>query len=357
METAENTTTSDLRRYAVSQGNRAASWTRPQLETCWTDGHSDDGEKQDNAMDIVTDNDASQAAKRAAIELLLGGGGKAQSGVTEARIIELVREHSIGVQTVVVKRLDGTSSIPDIAHKQFQDVLDIVNAQQRQPSGACGGPAYLVGPAGSGKTFMAEQIAESLGLPFYYVGAISDRYMDYLGFYNTAGEYQRTPFRDAWENGGVMLFDEFDGSFANEVLPLNASLAGAKTMAFPDGMIAKHDNFRVIIAANTYGKGADRQYVGRFQLDAATLNRFAVIDLEYDEPLETAIAGNIEWTEYVQRVRAIVIKLDIRHVVSPRASINGAIYLAQGMKRGKVADMVLWQGLSNTEQKRVKAEL
>ncbi|MEE8481888.1 MAG: hypothetical protein V3S12_00915 [Acidiferrobacterales bacterium] len=336
-------TTTVLRRFAVSQGERASSWTRERLEAFYVSNH---GKPADNVPDAVSEaSDDKAAAKRRAIELLLGTTDAPT--ISEARIIELIREHSIGVQTIKIERIDGTTSKPDISHKQFQDILTVIN---------CGIPAYLVGPAGSGKTYVAQQIAEALDLPFYYNGAISDRYMDYLGFFNVAGNYQRTPFRDAWEHGGLWLGDEFDGSFANEVLPLNAALAGADTMAFPDGMIKRHKNFRVILAANTYGKGADRQYVGRFQLDAATLNRFAFIEFNYDLALEKAIAGDAEWCEYVQAIRVAAETLSIQHVISPRASINGSILLDSGMNRTKVADMVLWQGLGKAEKKRIVAE-
>ena len=353
-ETASTMGTADLRKFALSNGQRASAWTRDKLENFYaetmgaqgSDQTSDQSEAMAQAATDMGNGDVQAAL--GALARALGQGGQSQ-GISEARVIELVREHSVGVQTVKVKRIDGTFSKPDIAHKSFQDILTVMQV---------GIPAYLVGPAGSGKTYVARQIADSLGLTFRYTGAISDRYMDYLGYTNPAtGELVRTPFREAWEHGGVFLFDEFDGSFANEVLPLNAALAGEAEMAFPDGMVAMHEDFRLILAANTYGNGADRQYVGRFQLDKATLNRFAVIDFDYDESLESALSGNLEWCEYVQSVRHACAKLEIRHVISPRASINGAKLLAQGMARGKVADMVLWQGLSKAEQKRIKAEV
>jgi hypothetical protein len=46
----------------------------------------------------------------------------------------------------------------------------------------------------------------------------------------------------------------------------------------------------VCAAANTYGTGADALYVGRNQLDAATLDRFYVVEMDYDRKLEAKLA-------------------------------------------------------------------
>jgi cobaltochelatase CobS len=50
----------------------------------------------------------------------------------------------------------------------------------------------------------------------------------------------------------------------------------------------KHPDFICIAAANTYGRGADRQYVGRNELDESTLDRFRIgtVPMDYHEQLE-----------------------------------------------------------------------
>ncbi len=82
---------------------------------------------------------------------------------------------------------------------------------------------------------------------------------------------------------------------------------------------------------------ADRQYVGRNQLDAASLDRFYVIPMDYDNELESSLYGIEsksqtvsqtpcamtvqEWVAYVQQVRKAVGTFGgaIRHIVSMRA--------------------------------------
>jgi len=71
----------------------------------------------------------------------------------------------------------------------------------------------------------------------------------------------------------LFLFDEIDASLPNAVLAFNAALANGYA-DFPDGMVKRHPRFACIAAANTFGMGADRIYVGRNQLDGADAGPF-----------------------------------------------------------------------------------
>ena len=220
---------------------------------------------------------------------------------------------------------------------------------------------FLSGPAGSGKTTVAEQVAHGLEkalgckIPFYFTGAVNSEYK-LMGFVKPDGEVVRTAFREAFENGGVFLFDEIDGSSANAILAFNAALAGS-LCDFPDGTVKKHANFYCIAAGNTFGQGATREYVGRNPLDAASLDRFAFIDFGYDEDLERHIAGNDNWTSYVQSVRAAVVLLKIRAVVTPRASITGAKLLAAGEEVQMVKMMVIFKGMDAEMIRKIEANV
>lgn len=208
----------------------------------------------------------------------------------------------------------------------------------------------LVGAAGSGKTTCAHNVADALGLKFYAmsVGQQTTK-SDIFGFVDAHSNYKRTQFRDAFENGGVFLFDEIDAGNAGVLTAINAALANG-TCAFPDGMVKRSDDFVCIAAGNTFGRGADRQYVGRQQLDAATLDRFAVIDFDYDEELELEISGNRNWTRQVQRMRANAMNNNLRVVISPRASINGAKLLAAGFTESEVKEMIVFKGIGEKER-------
>lgn len=197
-------------------------------------------------------------------------------------------------------------------HNKFAQVLKTINANI---------PVFLTGDAGSGKTTLAEQCAESLNLPFYCISVcIQTSETTFLGYKNANGDYVRTLFREAYEHGGVFLIDEIDNGNPNVLSVLNSALAN-HVCAFPDGMIFKHDNFRLIASGNTIGRGATREYVGRLEMDLATLDRFAIITIDYDIEIEKAISQpNI--VKLIQKIRQIVNDKGIRLVVSPRASIN-----------------------------------
>lgn len=270
-------------------------------------------------------------------------------GQTIADIQRQITEAAAGIpRRLVIEIGDHMGELPALRHPMTESLLLIVSQDI---------PAFIVGPAGSGKTTGAHQIAEALGLPFYMIGAMCGSH-EILGFIDAHGRYQTTPWRQAYEHGGVMLLDEIDASDPAALLTANAGIANGH-MAFPDQAepVKRHADFRLIAAANTFGTGASREYVGRNQLDAATLNRFAFLTWAYDETLERAIAGNDDWTSFVQSVRKSVEVNKIRHVVSPRQSIMGAKLLAAGMARETVESIVIWQGMTEAEKTRVRESL
>ena len=179
----------------------------------------------------------------------------------------------------------------DSPHPQLDTVLKAI---------ACGNVS-LIGPAGSGKTTLAKQVATALDLSFYFNGAIDSEYK-LSGYKDATGTYHTTAFREAFEKGGVYLFDEIDASGPRALLAFNAALANGNE-SFPDRQVEKHKDFRCIAAANTYGRGANRVYVGRNQLDGATLDRFITVDMDYDPLFEFKISANANWTSRVQAYR------------------------------------------------------
>lgn len=243
----------------------------------------------------------------------------------------------------LIVTLSDTSKVDlGLQHFQLPSLITILSTKLN---------VYLVGPAGSGKTHAAVQCAEALGIDFYFTGAVASEFK-LTGFIDANGKIVNTEFRKAYEFGGLFLFDEIDGSYPQAVLAFNAALSN-DYMDFPDKRVERHENFYCIAAANTYGQGADRQYVGRNQLDAASLDRFVFLDWGYDVNLERTLAGNNEWTDYVQKIRRYVFANKIRHIVSPRASIFGAKLLAAKMSREHVESYVLWKGIDTATKQQI----
>lgn len=259
---------------------------------------------------------------------------------------------SLAIQQKVIKPIcfqiekDGEKKeVEGFFHERFEDVLSCIRA----------GNVFLVGPTGSGKTNLAAQLAEVLGINFYFTGAIQFEHK-LVGFMDATGGYSPTSFRKAYEFGGVFLFDEIDASSPNALLAFNAALSN-NVMDFPDGQVTRHKDFFCIAAANTWGAGRDRVYVGRNQLDAATLNRFIQIDMDYDKKLERAISSVPAWTDFVIEARGIIEKAKIRHIISPRQSIDGGKLLSQGMGWKKVARILLWRDLDDTNIEKITGKM
>jgi hypothetical protein len=295
----------------------------------------------------------------------------AGKGVSEARVVELIQTHGGRPAHVTIDLNSPTVSwkAEGLMHYKFPLLMAALAARVN---------IMLVGPAGSGKTTAASKAAEALGLPFYGTGAISNEFK-LTGFIDAQGRIVSTAFRKAFEHGGVFLFDEMDASLPAALLAFNAALAN-DWMDFPDGCIKRHPDFVVVAGANTFGSGADRQYVGRNQLDAASLDRYAVVDWGYDEALEAALIGApaprnapvpqsiaplsadeaqskaFNFLDRVRKVRAAVAEMKVRHVVSPRATINGGRLLAAGWSWSQVEEAVIWKGLDSETKTKVNAK-
>jgi hypothetical protein len=178
-------------------------------------------------------------------------------------------------------------------------------------------PVFLVGPAGSGKNHTLEQIAKELGLDFYFTNSIQQEYK-LTGFIDAGGNYHETEFYKAFKNGGIFFLDEIDASIPEVLVLLNAAIAN-KYFEFPNGKINAHPNFRVVAAGNTVGSGADEQYTGRTVLDQATLDRFVIIEFDYDINIELHLAkGDVELVDFIHDIRQQAKENGIRATFSYR---------------------------------------
>jgi hypothetical protein len=277
--------------------------------------------------------------KTTAAPVAVSGDAAAQLG---AALAALMPKQSLDAEAVraIVKEEAGLAPIRVILAPPHKAEIDCGTQHRNFPSllrkvGA-GCHVWLAGPAGTGKTTAAQNVAKALDLPFYFNGAIDSEHK-LLGFTDAQGRIVSRPFRQAFQHGGVYLFDEVDASLPSALLAFNAALANGHC-DFPDGNFEKHKDFRCIAAANTYGHGATHDYVGRAKMDAAFLDRFVSVSWENDETLERHIAlANIadqttgsRWISHVQQCRAKAATAGLKVVISPRASINGCKLLQAG---------------------------
>lgn len=164
-------------------------------------------------------------------------------------------------------------------HSKFTYVLPIVES---------GMPVLLEGPAGTGKSTLAMQIAESLALSFHSISCTKQMSVNaLLGFISINGVYIRTQFREAFEHGGLFLLDEIDAADPNVLLTLNTIENGF--ISFPDGIVKAHESFRLIATANPSNEHSI--YTGRSKLDFSTKDRFFTITIDRDESLELSLTS------------------------------------------------------------------
>lgn len=242
-------------------------------------------------------------------------------------------------QIMIVDKDDKEIVAPKMTHNLFKTIAKILISSKRKEKNI-----MLVGPAGGGKSYMAQVLAEAVNLQFCPMSVgIQTTKSDLMGFVNAMGNYVTSPIREAFEKGGVLLLDEFDAANAGVVTILNALLAN-EIVSFPDKTVKKHKNFICICACNTYGRGADVEYVGRNRLDAATLDRFIVVDMQYDYALERALVKQDKWLDIVHKMRENAKEAGIKHIISPRASMDGADLLENGFSIHDVLEMCIFKG-------------
>lgn len=209
-----------------------------------------------------------------------------------------------------------------IFHKEFENICRIVKADI---------PLMLVGSAGAGKNYTLEQVAEALDLDFYFSNAVNQEYK-LTGFIDANGTYHETQFYQAFTKGGMFFLDEIDASCPECLVILNSAIAN-RYFDFPTGRVKAHENFRVVCAGNTYGTGADMVYVGRNVLDGATLDRFVVLQFDYDEQVEKQLAFDDTLYSFIKALRNAINEANLRYIVSMRALINATKLLELGVDK------------------------
>jgi cobaltochelatase CobS len=263
-----------------------------------------------------------------------------------------VNQRPTPIQIVV----NGVASKPTtgVVHAKYEAVARVVAKRKH---------VYLVGPAGTGKSTIPQQIAEQMGLEFSAVSCgTTDAKFDYVGYRDGHGVLHSTSFRERYTNGGVMLLDEMDNASPDMLVTLNQALSNGH-MAFPDAMVKMHPDFICIGAGNTYGSGATAQYVGRSPMDMSTLNRFVKIVVDIDENIEDAMVNatgllvihQLNWLGIIRKARANCEASGLRVMVTPRDAAHGACLLESGFTVAEAIDMTFGFGLEGVQRDKVLA--
>lgn len=282
--------------------------------------------------------------------------GKLKSKVDSAELEAILERLTIVEQnkatTIRIETDTETREVSGIVHKLVPTALAYLVRNRN---------IWLYGGAGGGKTKAAEQLAEALGLvnfcPISLNPATQPSFI--LGFISAHGDYIRTTFRDAWERGGLIFLDEVCNASGNFLTTLNAALEH-QYLAFPDGLIQRHESTRFIVADNTCGLGATAQYNVRQKMDAAFRQRFVFIEWSYDEALELAVASAYHpqapaIVAWALKARAAVETLKLQLIVSPRESLMISDALHTNLPLADIIDSVVFKGIDSDTRAKVLA--
>lgn len=280
----------------------------------------------------------------AAFAAALANAGTLNEPAVRALVAEITAPLSARVDALSVRPVysitlseSGTAvELPDeLYHEQFPQMLQTLRAL---------GILWLCGPAGSGKTHSAGQLAvamsKALDRPMPYLaiscsGGLSES--TFTGRRLLDGSYLTPEFLNVYENGGVVLWDEIDRADPNAMIVINAALSNGhlSTPQRPgSAMATRHKDFYAIFATNTWGNGPDGQYLAAEGMDAATRDRAACAKFEigYSDAIETAILGSKKsLLAKFRDVRAKAAEHKLRRVVSTRAMEQAARLAAAGM--------------------------
>jgi MoxR-like ATPase len=206
----------------------------------------------------------------------------------------------------------------------------------------------LFGPAGTGKNVLCQQLAEELGLDFYYSSTVTQEFK-VTGYGDAQGRFVETEFYKAFTKGVLFMLDELDASCPEALVCLNAALAN-KYIDFPTiGRVEAHPDFRVIAAGNTACRGADALYEARQPIDAATMNRFMFIRVDYDERIERKLCkGDIEFLEFVHDLRNASKIAEYPFVLSYR-NISDAKAFMDDFSITEVMEMCITKGIPSDD--------
>lgn len=205
-------------------------------------------------------------------------------------------------------------------------------------------PVYLAGPAGSGKSHVLEQIARELDMEFYSSNSIQQEFK-LTGFIDAGGDYHDTEFFRACNDDKDCIFfiDELDASVPEVLVLLNTAIANGY-FEFPVGKCnLEHVHF--VAAGNTVGNGADEMYTGRMVIDQSTLDRFVIIDFDYDRNIELYLTkNNTELVDFVRELRKVTESNGVRATFSYRC-LTMVTKLEEKLDLEKVLKISVFKGM------------
>ena len=215
-----------------------------------------------------------------------------------------------------------------------------------------GNNVYLMGKAGTGKTYLAKAIAESvMGQPVYVINCSQWTSPIEIRGGQTIKGYEEGLLIKAWANGGILILDELpkldpntagllndalaeaakqpiyneDGSVDEETIPTITNGRGQKIKKGQD--LSKEDSLRfrfcVIATGNTDMMNVGNKYSGNQRQDYSLVDRFAgsYYTIDVDEVKEMELTYPYVFN-VCNAIRKFLDTVDVLQSISLRTMLN-----------------------------------
>jgi cobaltochelatase CobS len=240
--------------------------------------------------------------------MLMGGGGADSFEIQKMIEAELAKkkislaELDASVLEEIRKNQRVTLELPQfgLVIEMDKDDAKIPHIYEMIDDVLAGNNIYLIGDAGSGKTYGAELLCKILNREMTTINCSQYTSPAEIIGGQTIEGYKDGKLVLAWEKGKILLLDEMPKLDPNTAGLLNDALAkSSKTKSTPPPQInsanpdqppiSRNPNFAVIGTGNIYPNSADTtKYVGNNQQDLSLLDRFSgsVYHVTYDDYID-----------------------------------------------------------------------
>lgn len=208
----------------------------------------------------------------------------------------------------------------DYVHRFFNGIKDfelLDKAKENRQN------VLLVGPKGSGKTYMIKNWCAERGYPYARInmdGAITTE--DFIGSWVRVGNewvWSDGILTRFMRHGGVLVIDEINASPPEMLFILHSVLDDGRQIVLrsKDGEIVKaHKDFMLVACMNP-------DYAGTQELNEALEDRFDIIlYVDYDENLETKLIKNEKLIDFAKRIRFMYNERKLHKTISTRTLIQ-----------------------------------
>jgi len=238
--------------------------------------------------------------------------------------------------------------------KSFQEVVDDI---------LLGNNVMLVGGAGTGKTYLAENLIAKIALGRKHITINCSQWTsptEIIGGQTMDG-YVEGKLIEAWTNGYVLVLDElpkidpntaglFNDALAKTKLP-NAVIFNARKESF-----TKHEHFACIATDNIYPDKESVSYGANNKQDLSLLDRFAgsVYFIEKNPIIEREILQNDMVWSICDKLRSAIEELKYEAQISLRFMLNARDSYNLEMHRNKTKGK---DGVKSSEGKTFKSSV